>query len=368
MTRGRRTRAEQKDATRARLLAVARRAFAEHGYDGVGVGALCRKARMTHGALYHHFSGKEELFAAVVASMFADIAARVRAAARSAEGWSGVEAACDAYLDACAEPDVQRILFRDGPRVLQSTFDDVDRAASAPLVTELLGEWMESGLIRPRPVEALARMLGAAFAEAGALVGEAADRTHARAEVGSLLGDWLSALRRGPGDAPRGLATDRLVLEPWSAADVDALVALFVEEEVRRHLLDGRIVDSGWVSDTVRASEARFARGDVGMYAARNGDRELVGVVGLAELRSREAELVVAVAPAFARRGFGTEMSIAVLREAGARGAPSVRAGADRANAASLRLLEKLGFVRWADHGGTFDYVRARRSGRALNE
>lgn len=360
MTARVRTRAEQKDATRARLLKVARRAFAEHGHDQASVGAICRTARVTHGALYHHFSSKDELFAAVVAELFHDIGARVLAAERSREGWDSVAAACDAYLDACTDADVQAIVFRDGPRVLRS-FDDVDRAANAPLVTTLLAGWMERGLLRPRPVEALARMLGAAFAEAGALVTEAADPVHARAQAGALLADWLHALRRAPGEAPRVLATDRLTLEPWSTADVPALLALFAKEDVRCRGPEGEALDAAWMGGAVRASDERFARGELGMFVARTGQRALVGVAGVAKIHGEVEELVVVVDPALSRQRYGGEMASAVVREASARGVPSLRASAEEANTAAVRLLERLGFVRWSRRGAVVAYVRAGR-------
>jgi AcrR family transcriptional regulator len=191
-----RTRDEQKQATRARLLRVARRVFARHGFDRTSVAMVCGAARVTHGALYHHFASKTELFAAVVEQLFADIGERVRRAVEGAAGWGQVEAACDAYLDACADGDTQVILFRDGPRVLpRARFDAIDHGENAPLVVGLLEAWMAAGLLRPLPAELVARVLGAAFAEAGAVITDATSPAAARAEVGALLRGWIEALR-----------------------------------------------------------------------------------------------------------------------------------------------------------------------------
>jgi AcrR family transcriptional regulator len=354
-------RAKQRDATRARLLKVARRLFGESGYDQVSVGDLCKRAKVTHGALYHHFpAGKPELFAAVVAEVFAELGRRVSAAAAEHDGWDGVRAACDAYLDACADAEVQSIIFRDGPRVLAAEFAAVDGNANEPLVTSLLREWMARGLLRPRPVVMLARLLGALFEEAGALLGEATDRAHTRAQIDALLGDWLGGLRRAPGELPDVLATDRLVLEPWSASDVPALVALFAKDEVRRFLFDGECVSSDWTASTVVASEHRFSQGLLGMFLARDGQRAPIGAVGFAQLADGDSdELVVLVDPAFTRRGYGYELADVVLREATARGGSNARARADEGNVACARLLEKLGFVPWARRAGVVEYVRA---------
>ena len=52
-------------ATRAALLAVARRHFAETGYARTEVGRIAAEAGVTTGALYHHFGSKKGLFKAV---------------------------------------------------------------------------------------------------------------------------------------------------------------------------------------------------------------------------------------------------------------------------------------------------------------
>ncbi|MDT7591696.1 MAG: hypothetical protein QOH45_1227, partial [Pseudonocardiales bacterium] len=59
------TREERAEATRAQLLAVATELFASRGYAAVGTEDVVREAGLTRGALYHHFTDKRELFAAV---------------------------------------------------------------------------------------------------------------------------------------------------------------------------------------------------------------------------------------------------------------------------------------------------------------
>jgi AcrR family transcriptional regulator len=48
--------------TRAHLLRVAGRLFLQSNYDGVSIQDITRAAGMTKGALYHHFTSKEQLF------------------------------------------------------------------------------------------------------------------------------------------------------------------------------------------------------------------------------------------------------------------------------------------------------------------
>ena len=75
--RTRTTKAEQSEATRAALLGAARPLFAERGYAAVATEEIVRAAGVTRGALYHHFAGKEELFAAVYEEVEADLVAEI---------------------------------------------------------------------------------------------------------------------------------------------------------------------------------------------------------------------------------------------------------------------------------------------------
>jgi AcrR family transcriptional regulator len=58
-----RTRAEQRDHTRARILAAARALFAELGYDRATVRAIATAAETDPGLVMRHFGSKEKLFA-----------------------------------------------------------------------------------------------------------------------------------------------------------------------------------------------------------------------------------------------------------------------------------------------------------------
>lgn len=189
------SRAEQKAATRARLLRIAQRVFTRHGYDETSIGLVCRTARVTHGALYHHFASKTELFAAVLELVLRDVATAIEDAVKRTDGWQQISAACDAYLTACTDPSVQMILLHDGPRVLAS-FKDIDHAANEPLVTGLLRGWIDAGLLRPMSTTLVARVLGGAFAEAGIAISTSTNPDETRRELHTLFMTWLEALRR----------------------------------------------------------------------------------------------------------------------------------------------------------------------------
>ena len=64
---------ERGQATRAHLIDVATRLFAERGYDGTSIEAVLADSGVSRGSLYHHFRGKDALFWAVLEG----VAARV---------------------------------------------------------------------------------------------------------------------------------------------------------------------------------------------------------------------------------------------------------------------------------------------------
>jgi AcrR family transcriptional regulator len=56
------TRAQQRQQTQARILAAARRLFAESGYDRTTIRAIAAQAGANPGLVMHYFGSKEELF------------------------------------------------------------------------------------------------------------------------------------------------------------------------------------------------------------------------------------------------------------------------------------------------------------------
>ena len=117
----RRTQGERTEATREALMAAARRLFTERGYDAVGTEEIVRAAGVTRGALYHHFGGKAELLEAVYERLEAESTERVARVVLGSELRSPLEAmkaGVEAFLDECAEPELQRIALHDAPAVL----------------------------------------------------------------------------------------------------------------------------------------------------------------------------------------------------------------------------------------------------------
>ena len=191
-------REEAVDATRAALLESALRLFTERGFAATSLDDVVREARVTKGALYHHFKGgKLALFEAVFEEVDLRLAERTAAAVPDGAGpWELVEAGLDGYLEACADPVVRRIMFQEGPVALGwSRWRELDGCSARELLYGAVQGLLDAGEIRPQPVHLLTRLLFTTLGEAGMSVAEAEDQEAARGEVKALMLALLDGLR-----------------------------------------------------------------------------------------------------------------------------------------------------------------------------
>jgi len=197
----RRTQRERSDATRAALIAAGRELFAAHGYRQVSAEALVRAAGLSRGALYHQFGGKRELFAAVVEVVERETVGRIgQLLAGVADAREALLVGVDAWLEACADPEVEQIVLVDGPAVLGwEEFRALSMNHGLGVVEAVLGAAVEGGFLPAQPLRPLAHVLGGALDEAALYVARAEEPARARAEMSRVLRDLVSALLRRDG-------------------------------------------------------------------------------------------------------------------------------------------------------------------------
>jgi AcrR family transcriptional regulator len=190
--------AQRSSVTRGTLLGVARELFAERGYAAVGTEEIVRRAGVTRGALYHHFrGGKAELFTAVVEQIEQELVEEIGTGAMSAsDPFEALQRGCDAWLEACVRPDVQRIALIDAPSVLGwEAWRAMGMHYGLGLVEGALSGAMDAGALERQPVRPLAHLLVSALDEAGLLVARAEDVDATRAEMTAMLRRLLDGLR-----------------------------------------------------------------------------------------------------------------------------------------------------------------------------
>jgi AcrR family transcriptional regulator len=183
--------------TRESLVVAARRLFAERGYAATPIGEIAKSARVTKGALYHHFADKRELFRATCRAVQLEWVERIRAAvAGEPDAGRRLDLALDAFLEACLDPETQRIVMLDGPAVLgPEELHAVEERHGLTMIEETIGDAMESGDLDPAPVGPLSHILLGALNAASMAIARAEDHEAARAEIGASLERLVDGLR-----------------------------------------------------------------------------------------------------------------------------------------------------------------------------
>ena len=169
-------RAEMMEETRAKLIASARKAFAENGYAAASMDELTAEAGLTRGALYHNFGDKRGLLQAVVDQIDGEMATRARAVgSQAADDWEGLLAEGIAYIEMALEPEVQRIVLLDGPAVLGDPSQWPSQNSCLQATLETVKTLIGQGIVKPVDAEAAARLLNGAALNAALWVA-ASDR------------------------------------------------------------------------------------------------------------------------------------------------------------------------------------------------
>jgi AcrR family transcriptional regulator len=198
MNTPRRTQAERAAETRDALIAAARPLFAAQGFAEVALETIVRAAGVTRGALYHHFADKTELFAAVFEQVEGEVAARMGeaiAASNETDPVAVMRLGAGFWLDACSDPEVQRIVLVDAPAVLGWTrWTEIGNRYNIGLVRALLTDAVATGRIPAQPIEATALTLLGAMREVTLYVARADDHDQAREEAGAVMNRLIQAL------------------------------------------------------------------------------------------------------------------------------------------------------------------------------
>ena len=155
------------------------------------------------------------------------------------------------------------------------------------------------------------------------------------------------------------LTSERLILRPWRDEDLDPLFAINGDPESMRYFAAtmSRVESDAWAA-RMRAHFAEHGWGFWVVVEAATG--AFVGVVGLMSIPwqadfTPAVEIGWRIAPGFRRLGYAEEAARAALAHGfGTLGLSSIVAFTVPGNAASWKLMEKLGMMA----AGEFDHPR----------
>ena len=187
------TQQERTEATTVALVEAARDLFAKDGFAATSLDAVVAKAGVTKGALYHHFSGKRDLFAAVFVAEQENLNEVVAAAyAAHQDPWDAFAAGCRAFVAACQESGVQRIFLLDAQPALGWERIRQIESGTMEMMVRGIERAVEAGRIAPRDAPQLAHFLFGAICESAMVAARAPDQRaalrQAEEELAAVLG------------------------------------------------------------------------------------------------------------------------------------------------------------------------------------
>jgi len=199
-----RPRKEMIAETRAKLIAAARQAFGTTGYAEASMDDFTASAGLTRGALYHHFGDKKGLLQAVIAEIDAEMAARVNeVASRAPTRWQHFVDECTTYIEMALEPEIQRIMFRDGPAVLGDPALWPNASACVGSMTDHLTALQGEGVVVPGvDPETAARLINGASSQAAQRIANSNDPEATSKMVVAAFKQLLEGLLRKPAQQP----------------------------------------------------------------------------------------------------------------------------------------------------------------------
>jgi AcrR family transcriptional regulator len=166
VTTARSRREEYAEATYAALVDSAATCFFETGFAATSLDQVAKRARVTKGAIYHHFASKRDLFVAVLERQQQLSAATVTEAGIAAgDAWAAIVAAFDAFLETISCPIYQRLCWVEGPSALG--FEDwweCGERYEIDVIRTLLDRAAEAGILKSADLDMLSHVLFGAVA------------------------------------------------------------------------------------------------------------------------------------------------------------------------------------------------------------
>lgn len=187
-------------STKRALLDSATTLFTDHGYAGTSLDEVVAAARVTKGALYHHFPSKlalfEHVFLRVQATTTADIAKAISA---SKDPWERAEIGLAKFLEVCREPKFRRICMQEGPVALgHERWQEAEKASSYAIVQGTVDDLLADLGGVEQLGEAFTAVFYGAIRSASEYVSDAEDPDAASDDVQATIGALLAGLRLLP--------------------------------------------------------------------------------------------------------------------------------------------------------------------------
>jgi AcrR family transcriptional regulator len=191
-------RLDYSESTRSALVDSAVELFTKRGYAGTSLDEVAKRARVTKGALYHHFSGKQALFEAAFAKVESVVFGRLEEIMRGPEPiWERAISGLREFISSCLDPSYQRIAIHEAPVVMGwERWREAEDRASFGLIRSSVEDLIEAGELESVPVEVTSRLLFGALSSAATEIASSPDPKEVGAQVEAVIIQLLTRVRR----------------------------------------------------------------------------------------------------------------------------------------------------------------------------
>lgn len=194
-------RKEFSEQTRRRLVAEATVLFTANGYASTSLDEVVAAADVTKGALYHHFSSKLALFAAVFDTTQESAVAEIGAASAGiTDPWERARVGVRTFMTLCQEPTFRRVVMQEGPVALGfERFREADERNTYGLIRDIVASVLSQRPDEPVPegiLDTFTRVFYGALTAAGMSVAESAHPEETGRQVETVIGIVLAGLRQ----------------------------------------------------------------------------------------------------------------------------------------------------------------------------
>jgi AcrR family transcriptional regulator len=194
-------RQDYSSSTKRALLDSATTLFTDHGYAGTSLDEVVAAARVTKGALYHHFPSKLALFENVFLRVQEETTTEIsRAINTSKDPWERAQTGLEKFLEVCRQPEFRRICMQEGPVALgHERWQEAEKASSYGIVQGIVEELLaDLGSGADQLGEAFTAVFYGAIRSASEYVSDAEDPDAASDDVQATIGALLAGLRLMP--------------------------------------------------------------------------------------------------------------------------------------------------------------------------
>lgn len=175
--------------TRRSLLEAGTRWFLERGYEATSLDDIAGEARVSKGAVYHHFGSKLGLFTAIVEGLEQENATALGAAAETTgTPQERVFAVAAAFLDLCGREPFRTVVMLEGPRTLGwQEWRALDERYTVRHLREAVMLLMEGGQVPHQPLDLLVPVLYAMLHECADVVAQSGNDPVTRERAMELI-------------------------------------------------------------------------------------------------------------------------------------------------------------------------------------